>query len=270
MSGDNTTTYEVLPIKSSSANAIAAAGQSGGLAKSAAFSDTIICSLSGFTTVKKAITAATGANNIVMQPQGSTVTDADGNVYHTVTIGTQVWMVENLKTTKYNDGSSIPNVTVGAWGPLTTPAYCWYNDDATNKADYGAIYNWYAVATGKLAPTGWHVPTNAEFMTLVNYLGGLDSAGGKLKEAGFAHWDPPNTGATNSSGFTGLPGGICHVDHAIAGFLYIRGCGSWWSSSQDMGNSGNGFDFVTGLMTAAVSNISTMKVEGMSVRCLKN
>ena len=99
-------------------------------------------------------------------------TDADGNVYHTVTIGTQTWTVENLKTSKYNDGTKIPLVTDGTtWGNLTTPGYCWHNNDAaTNKATYGALYNWYAVNTGKLAPSGWHVPTDAEWTTLENYL----------------------------------------------------------------------------------------------------
>ncbi|MDD4729737.1 MAG: FISUMP domain-containing protein, partial [Dysgonamonadaceae bacterium] len=100
-----------------------------------------------------------------------TVTDIDDNVYHTVTIGTQVWMVENLKTTKYNDGTSIPLVSDGtAWSNLATPGYCFYNNDAANKSTYGALYNWFTVNTNKLAPTGWHVPTDAESTTLENYL----------------------------------------------------------------------------------------------------
>src|SRR5664279_2133742 len=90
-------------------------------------------------------------------PPPAVVTDIDGNVYTTVTIGTQVWMVENLKTTKYNDGTSIPNITDGAaWESLTTPGYCFYNNEAANKTTYGALYNWYTVNSSKLAPTGWH------------------------------------------------------------------------------------------------------------------
>src|ERR1035437_3093980 len=101
----------------------------------------------------------------------STVTDKDGNVYHTVTIGTQTWMVENLKTTKYNDGTAIPNVTsVTGWRNLTTGAYCNYENDIANGTKYGHLYNWYAVNTGKLAPKGWHVPTDAEWQTLGNYV----------------------------------------------------------------------------------------------------
>ena len=100
----------------------------------------------------------------------NTVTDKDDNVYHTVTIGTQTWMAENLKTTKYNDGTAIPLVTDStAWTSLLTPAYCWYNYDATTyKNTYGALYNWYAVNTGKLAPIGWHVATDAEWTTLTD------------------------------------------------------------------------------------------------------
>ena len=119
-------------------------------------------------------------------PTATTVSDADGYVYHTVTIGAQVWMVENLKTTKYNDGTAIPLVTDStAWAILTIPGYCWYNNDAvTYKATYGALYNWYAVNTGKLAPKGWHVPADAEWTKLITFLGGEDVAGGKMKSTG--------------------------------------------------------------------------------------
>jgi uncharacterized protein (TIGR02145 family) len=164
----------------------------------------------------------------------NTVTDKDGNVYHTVTIGTQVWMVENLKTTKYNDGTDIPNVTdATAWAALTTPAYCWYNNDkATNKNTYGALYNWYTVNTGKLAPIGWHVPSDAEWTTLMTYLGGGNMAGGKLKEIGTLNWTTPNTGADNSSGFTALPGGERFTGQFTS--LGIYGC--WMSSSEISSN----------------------------------
>jgi len=162
---------------------------------------------------------------------GITFTDIDGNIYHTVKIGTQTWTVENLKTTKYNDGTAIPLVTDGtAWGNLTTGAYCWYNNDVNaNKATYGALYNWYAVNTGKLAPTGWHVPTDAEWTTLSTYLGGDNVSGGALKEAGTAHWASPNSGATNSSGFSALPGGYRYYNGY---FYYIGSYGYWWSATE--------------------------------------
>jgi uncharacterized protein (TIGR02145 family) len=160
----------------------------------------------------------------------TTVTDIDGNVYHTVKIGAQTWMVENLKTTHYNDGTAIPLVTGNtAWGSLTTPGYCWYNNDIANKTPYGALYNWYAVNTGKLCPTGWHVATDAEWTQLTDYLGGENVAGGKMKEAGLSHWQSPNTGATNSSGFTALPGGYRDDDGSFYGLTYYA---YFWSSSQ--------------------------------------
>jgi uncharacterized protein (TIGR02145 family) len=144
------------------------------------------------------------------------VTDADGNVYKTIQIGTQTWMAENLKTTKYRNGDPISNLTAaGDWSASTSGAYCWYNNDITNKATYGALYNLYAVKDSRsIAPAGWHVPTSNEVVTLMTYLesmndlGGSFTAGGKLKKTGVTHWASPNAVATNESGFTALPGGI--------------------------------------------------------------
>jgi uncharacterized protein (TIGR02145 family) len=160
-----------------------------------------------------------------------TFTDIDGNVYHYITIGTQTWMVENLKTTKYRNGDAISNVTVNAsWAALATGAYCWYNNDPANKALYGGLYNWYAVSDSRnIAPVGWHVPTDAEWTTLTTYLGGESVAGGKLKESGTAHWLTPNTGATNSTGFTALPGGYRYYYDGT--FYFVGGLGYWWSST---------------------------------------
>lgn len=138
-----------------------------------------------------------------------TATDNDGNIYSLVTIGTQIWMAENLKTTTFNDGSAIPLITDSIeWTNATTSGYCWYNNDEnTFKPEYGALYNWYAGNTGKLCPTGWHVPTNSEFIVLRDYLGGESIAGGKLKEVGNLHWLMSNSRATNETGFTAIPGG---------------------------------------------------------------
>lgn len=178
-------------------------------------------------------------------PIPATVTDADGNIYHTITIGTQIWMVENLKTTKYNDGTAIPNVTgQTAWNDLTTGAYCWYNNDAaTYKNKYGALYNWYTVNTGKLAPKGWHVPTHAEWTTLENYLIANrynydgTTTGNKIAKSLAATTDwytDTETGSigndlskNNSSGFTALPGGYRHY----SGFDLAGLTGNWWSST---------------------------------------
>ncbi|MFZ3064200.1 MAG: fibrobacter succinogenes major paralogous domain-containing protein, partial [Nitrospirota bacterium] len=133
----------------------------------------------------------------------TTVTDIDGNVYNTVTIGAQVWMKENLKATKYRNSEDIPTTIADISGE-TSPKYQWaYGGNINNAAVYGRLYTWYAATDSRgLCPTGWHVPTNAEWTTLTDYLG--TDPGGKMKEAGTAHWTTPNTGADNSSGFTAL------------------------------------------------------------------
>ncbi len=138
-------------------------------------------------------------------------TDGDYNIYPVVTIGTQTWMAENLKTTRYNDGTVIPNVTDNAtWSTTTSGSYCDYLNTPAYSTTYGKLYNWYAVGstnTKNVCPTGWHVPIDAELTTLQSFLGGEIVAGGKLKEKGTTHWLTPNTSATNETGFTALPGG---------------------------------------------------------------
>jgi uncharacterized protein (TIGR02145 family) len=204
---------------------------------------------------------------VTVTPSSPTVTDTDGNTYSTVTIGTQVWMGENLNTTKYNDGTDIPLVTDGtAWRNLKTPGFCWYsNDEATYKDAYGAIYNWYTVGTGKLCPTGWHVPSDEEWTTLTTFLGGESVAGGKLKEVGTSHWISPNNYATNSSGFTALPGGN-YIDGM---FFNIGGSGSWWSSTENLKT--NAFTRIIGNSVGNVGRAGYTfdKQFGVSVRCLQ-
>lgn len=195
-----------------------------------------------------------------------TVTDIDGNTYNTVTIGTQTWMVENLKTTKYNDGNDIPNVTdFIIWSGLSTPGYCWYENNIDNKATYGALYNWHTVNTGKLAPTGWHVPTDAEWLQLTDYLGGDLDAGDKLKEIGNTHWKTANETATNETGFTALPGG-----NRNAGGIYgnIGNFGFWWSANEYSAN----YAWIRS-MGFNLSNVYRQyeyKEAGLSVRCVKD
>jgi uncharacterized protein (TIGR02145 family) len=197
----------------------------------------------------------------------NTVTDIDGNIYHTVTIGTQVWMVENLKTTKYRDGSHVPIVKdYTEWMILTTPGYCWYdNNQATYKGTYGALYNWHAVNTGKLCPTGWHVPTDAEWVSLMNYLGGLSEAGGKLKELGTAHWDSPNSGATNETGFTALAAGCRGIDGS---FILIGQRGAWWSVTEY--NAWSAMSMNIDYNDSEMKDIAYGKTNGMSARCMKD
>jgi uncharacterized protein (TIGR02145 family) len=187
---------------------------------------------------------------------GTFIDARDNETYKWVKIGTQVWMAENLRATTYNDGTIIPNVTYHTtWKNLTSGAYCWYdNDAATYKATYGALYNWYAVKTGKLAPTGWHVPTDAEWTTLQKYLGLEAVAGGHLKST--TGWNSSNTGADNSSGFSALPGD---------GVGYY---GNWWSSTEYSSSLawGRGLYYDNG----SLGRGSNYKYLGCSVRCVRD
>jgi uncharacterized protein (TIGR02145 family) len=195
-----------------------------------------------------------------------TITDNDGNVYNVIRIGTQVWLKENLKTTTFNDDVAIAYVTNAAsWSALTTHGYCWYNNTESNKATYGALYNWHAVNSGKLCPTGWHVPSDDEWLTLVNFLGGESPAGGKLKETGTTHWQSPNSGATNESGFTALPGGWRRGDTGSYESLNVYGY--WWTSTLLTPSSW--FRRIWYNDDKTYRNLTDPKY-GMSVRCIKN
>ena len=197
----------------------------------------------------------------------NTVTDIDGNIYHVVTIGTQVWMVENLKTTKYRDGTSIPNVIGNStWGLLTTGVYCDYDNSSSNSTTYGRMYNWYAINDAhNICPSGWHIPTDAEWTTLTNYLGGLSVAGAKLKETGIAHWTSPNVDATNENGFTALPGGTRWVD-GVFGLIGTEG--RWWTSTEN--DAQNAWWRMINNTTGSVVRTNNLKTYGLSVRCIKD
>jgi len=200
------------------------------------------------------------------------ITDKDGNVYTSVAIGTQVWMVENLKTTKLNDGTEIPNITdPQTWANLKTLGYGWYDNDAnTYKTPYGALYNWYAVKTGKLCPTGWHVPNDNDLTILESHLGGKEIAGGKLKETGTSHWLTINTGATNETGFTALPGGT----YNSGGYYDQMGSvGMWWYIKSPSPEETWWFniwsdDIKLNMYSGGTSD--GYKTMGISVRCLKD
>jgi uncharacterized protein (TIGR02145 family) len=160
------------------------------------------------------------------------VLDIDSNLYHTLTIGAQTWMVENLKTTRFSNGDSILT-TIPATKDITNetnPKYQWtYEGNDSNVATYGRLYTWYAAADSRnICPFGWHVPSDSDWTTLMDYLGGLSKAGGRLKESGTIHWTSPNIGATNESSFTALPGGYRQVYGA---FAVRRGHGYWWSAT---------------------------------------
>jgi uncharacterized protein (TIGR02145 family) len=197
-----------------------------------------------------------------------TITDVDGNIYETIRIGEQWWTVENLKTTHFNDGSVIALIISDTeWFNLESPGYCWFDNDSVNyKETSGGLYNWYAVATGKLCPNDWHVPTQAEWDSLIAFLGGEDIAGGKLKESGTAHWQDPNVGATNESGFTALPACIRGYDG-----LFVGPCNhsaTWWSSTSHTGSYAWYSALISGSSIANTN--TTIKGYGRSVRCVRD
>lgn len=198
-------------------------------------------------------------------PVQNTITDVDGNVYHTVIIGNQEWTVENLRVTNYNDGTPIPNVTGNfAWVQQTAGAVCAYENNEGNVSTYGYLYNWFAVSTGKLAPLegGWRVPSDADWTTLVDYCGGPSNAGKILKSV--TGWQT-NTG-TDHFGFTALPGG--YRDDGDGGLFYGLGIGgNWWSSSSF--NSTNGITiFIHHAFTDLITSDDNMKY-GFSVRLVR-
>jgi uncharacterized protein (TIGR02145 family) len=160
------------------------------------------------------------------------VKDIEGNKYRTVKIGTQTWMAENLKTTKYNDGTEIQLMeNYDDWVELSAPAYCWFGNDSANREIYGGLYNWYTVQTDKLCPDGWHVPSDEEWKELRRILGDDGTAGDALKEKGTRYWKSPNEGATNSSRFTALAGGYRSFDGT---FNLLKSDGYWWSSTESV------------------------------------
>jgi uncharacterized protein (TIGR02145 family) len=196
------------------------------------------------------------------------MTDQEGNSYATVVIGTQEWMAENLRTATYANGDPIPNVVDnGLWSNLFTGAWAHYDNDSQYENPYGKIYNWYAVADPRsVCPTGWHVPTDAEWTILSDYLGGESIAGGKLKSAGTQYWNVPNTGATDEAGFSGLPGGSRSNSFGVFGYLGSHG--DWWSASEAVVE----FAWYRELYTGEVDLFQNgaPKREGMSVRCLRD
>ena len=199
-----------------------------------------------------------------------TVKDIDGNTYHTVTIGTQVWMAENLKTTKYRNGDVIPNITnKSSWIYLTTGALCDYSNSPISSAKYGKLYNWFAVDDNRnIAPTGWRVASNSDWETLMLFLGGENTAGGKLKETGVLNWLSPNFGATNSSGFTALPSGG-RGDYGD--FFGIGEVSNWWTTDNPttLSDENSSTTYIYSNEESLGRTFADRNL-GFSVRCIKN
>ncbi len=201
-----------------------------------------------------------------------------GYSYATVVLGNgQEWLAENLRTTTYANGDPIPNVTEGnAWGQLTTGAWAHYDNNASYENPYGKLYNWYAVADPRnVCPAGWHVPTDAEWNTLVGYLdpnNGYNgkyswTAGGKMKSTGTQYWNPLNKGATNESGFSGLPGG--NRSSNVGSFNGLGYTGSWWSASES-GAETAWYRDLRGNHVVTAGDNKVGKREGICVRCVRD
>ena len=221
--------------------------------------------------------AGTGYGSAMSFTTEEALTDIDGNTYQTVKIGNQWWMAENLKVTHYRNGHAIPNVTGDTeWSNLTTGAYCNYDNDDNNADTYGSLYNWYAVNDRRnIAPYGWHVPRDADWKTLEMYLGmsqseaddtgyrGTDE-GGKMKETGTTHWDSPNTGATNESGFSALPGGYLTNN---GNYISMGRRAKFWSSTDY--NSYTAWYRYLNCHHSEVDRGYDAKQYGLSVRCVR-
>jgi len=202
----------------------------------------------------------------------SPISDIDGNVYEILTIGSQVWMAENLKTTKYRNGDPIPNVSDSLiWNHLLTGAYCDYDNNPSNSIIYGRLYNWYTVDDPRnLCPSGWHSAKASEWSALLTFLGWDNNTGNKLKEPGITHWNYPNNGATNESGFTGLPGGL----RAPQGFIQIINTAVWWTARDSWWNENTApssvFLFYDRSDFGFIGTSIKGKIDGESVRCIRD
>jgi len=202
---------------------------------------------------------------VALSTPSTPVSDFEGNVYQTVKIGNQIWTTGNLRSTKFNDGSSIPYVDVQAnFVNLNTPAFAYYGFNTVNKPVYGALYNYYAATDPKIAPAGWHVPTAVEWQTLIQTLGA--NAGDKLKEIGTAHWAAPATNATNESGLTALPGEF--IDGGDGSFNQLFYTAAFWTSTETNATNATVFQLVN--TNSTVSSTSYYKSNGYSLRLVKD
>ena len=208
--------------------------------------------------------------NTVINSNYITVTDIEGNKYNTVVIGTQTWMKENLKVSKFNEGTNIPGVTDNRqWSNLTTGAWCNYNNNDSLGKVYGKLYNWYVISptmngNKNVCPIGWHIPTDVEWKILSDFLGGDTIAGGKMKDASLMNWKSPNTNANNSSGFNGLPAGDRISDGKDDNlFSYAF----WWSSSE-IDSKYSTFRRLN-YNDSKILRDAGYKNAGLSIRCIK-
>jgi uncharacterized protein (TIGR02145 family) len=228
-----------------------------------------------YNTISKSVlinVISNGTSSAVFNPDLTygTITDVDGNSYQTIMVGGQIWMVENLRTTKFQNGDLIPEITDNQeWITQSSAAYASYENqsDLDELATHGLLYNWFAVADSRnIAPLGWHVATEADWIALANEFGGLSTAGGKLKESGSTHWNSPNTDATNASGFTGLPSG--RREYTDGSSINAGYNAFWWTSSAY--NPDYSWYFQLNYDTGDLIQANFHKQYGFAVRCVKD
>lgn len=233
--------------------------------------------LSALVSCKKETTTTTNSTNTQNNPTnegklGAPITDIEGNIYKTVIIGSQQWMAENLKVTKYNDGTVIKQVEVEAdWRYNDSAAWCYYNNDAANNIKHGKLYNWNVIDKSKngnrnVCPVGWHVPSGSDWETLGNTLGGVFVAGGKLKMKDTTDWNSPSNGS-NSSLFSAYPSGVRNVHGSFEG---VGNVAQWWSSDEEIYNNMNAKTLIIYYINNQFSLYNDFKYSGSSIRCIKD
>jgi uncharacterized protein (TIGR02145 family) len=200
--------------------------------------------------------------------QHGSVTDFDGNTYQTGIINGKEWMFQNLKVTHYRNGDLIQMITDNnTWIGLTSGAYCDYNNEANNANTYGHMYNWYSVDDSRgLCPSGWHIPSESEYASLISFLGGTNLAGGKMKEVGTTHWNSPNTGATDEVGFKALPAGYRSNNNGLFG--NIGNAAYLWTSTPS--SAGKSWGILLNNTDSNATPTSYYYRFGFSVRCMKD
>jgi uncharacterized protein (TIGR02145 family) len=241
-------------------------GQGGAISNANSPNISLTGSLNEVYVLKWAVSSCnTVTSDQVVVTYPNAVSDIDGNIYSIQLIGTQEWLSENLKTTRYRNGDLIPNLTSQAeWPATSSGAWCNYNNAVGNDTIYGKLYNWYAIADSrKICPVGWHIPSDADWSTLVDYLGGENVAGGKMKTINF--WNTPNVAATNECNFNGLPGG---GRGTFGTFFDIGSDGYWWNSNEN--SASNAWSHNLSYLLGNVTRNNYPKHYGYSVRCLKD
>ena len=197
---------------------------------------------------------------------GESAKDVDGNIYESVVIGTQTWLTENLKSTRYDDATEIKEIKDnGEWAKATAPGFCWYNNDAANKDEYGALYNWHVIKNGNICPKGWHVPTDAEWTTLETFVGGSAQAALMLKEKGTQHWKSTSDAVGDTYNFSAIAAGFRNSD---GNFTYQLSDCCFWTATPSTPTYAHNRSF--SYYDKGINSRDIQRTNGYSIRCVKD